>query len=82
MTPILLTLAAFNVAVAGFYTFAAIRYRRALTRIRVLDVLLTHLCAQACLRDHEPVWLAWGAAMGSYEVQLRPCRREWAEGVE
>lgn len=58
MTTLLLTLATLNVAVAGYYTFAAIRYRRAVARIRVLDMLLTHLCAQAYIRDHEPVWMA------------------------
>jgi hypothetical protein len=70
------------VAVVGVligYALALWRVRVAMRRVRVLDLLLSHLCAEAYILQNAPIWSAWMHSMGSYEVEVRPMRKEWAE---
>lgn len=65
-------------AVIG-YALALWRVRVAVRRVRMLDLLLSHLCAEAYILQNAPIWSAWMHSMGSYELEVRPTRREWAE---
>lgn len=70
------------VAVVGVligYALALWRVRVAVRRVRMLDLLLSHLCAEAYILQNAPIWSAWMHSMGSYELEVRPTRREWAE---
>jgi len=79
MSEFLLVVPAVALAAAIGYAIALWRVRVAVRRVRVLDLLLSHLCAEAYIRQHEPIWEAWLHSMGSYELEVRPTRREWAE---
>jgi len=54
---------------------------RLLDHLRVLDQLLTAICHQAFMRDHQPIWQAWTNSMGSFRVEVAATRREWSEGA-
>lgn len=36
----------------------------------LLDRVLTDLCAKSCCDAHLPIWAAWAATMGHFEVEL------------
>lgn len=53
------------------------RLVRRLNRIFMLDQLLTKICIEAFSRQHEPIWRAWAATMGSINVTVDSRRWGW-----
>ena len=67
-----------NLVLAGANGWMTFQAWKRLERVQAADRLLTHLCADAFIRYHEPIWRAWAdAGMGTINVDLRVERRAW-----
>lgn len=70
----ILAILAANATLLVWNLIAAWRVRVFLRRAAAYDALLAHLCYQAFILQHQPVWRACTAVMGSITIDISQTR--------
>ncbi len=74
MTWVPLAVVSVQLVILVFTLIGSWRLYRRLQHARELDTLLAYLCVQCFARQHQPIWVAWTAVMGSISVEVKQTR--------